>query len=121
MFDRQSLVNVTLKIRAKFHGNWLIRFRDILHTVSKSLVSRKARLKFQNVILSHVSFTYFFYSYIAARSSYNSNLNPSPLMFDSPKVIFESHDLHFTILLKLVNSDANSITLYPWIYCYTPE
>ena len=41
-----------------------------------------------------------------------TKLNPSPLTFDSPKVIFESHDLHFVILLKVVNSDTNSITLY---------
>ena len=37
MFDRQFLVNVILKIRTKFHSN---RFQDILHTVSKNLVSR---------------------------------------------------------------------------------
>ena len=54
MFDRQSLANVTLKIRTKFHSNRLVRFRDILHTVSKNLVSRKTRLKFQNVIFSRV-------------------------------------------------------------------
>ena len=50
MFNRQSLVNVILKIRTKFHSNRLIRFRDILYTISKNLVSRKKRLKFQNVI-----------------------------------------------------------------------
>ena len=41
MFDRQSLVDVALKIRTKFHS---------MHTVSKNLVSRETRLKFQNVI-----------------------------------------------------------------------
>ena len=51
MFDRQSLVNVTLKIRTKFHSNRLVRFRDIFHTVSKNLVS-----KFQNPLLAF--FTY---------------------------------------------------------------
>ena len=60
MFDRQSLVNVTLKIRTKFHSNRLVRFRDILHTVSENLVSIETRLKFQNVISRYVSFTYFF-------------------------------------------------------------
>ena len=33
-----------------------------------------------------------------------------PLTLDSPKVIF---DLHFVILLQVVNSDANSIIPYP--------
>ena len=63
MFDRQSLVNVTLKIRTKFHSNRFVRFRDILHTVSENLVSRETRLKFQNVHFSYVSFTYFFFIY----------------------------------------------------------
>ena len=61
MFDRQSLVNVTLKIRTKFHSNWLVSYRDILHNVSKNPVSKKTRLKFQNVIFH-------------AHSSYNSQL-----------------------------------------------
>ena len=53
---------------------------------------------------------------------FTTKLNPSPLIFDSPKVIFESHDLHFIILLKLVNSDTNSIILYPRnIYYYYPK
>ena len=60
MFDRQSLVNVTLKIRTKFHSNRLVRYRGILHTVSKNLVSRETRLKFQKLHFSYVSFTYFF-------------------------------------------------------------
>ena len=75
MFDRQSLVNVTLKIRTKFHSNRLVRFRDILHTVSKNLVSRKRRFKVSERHFSYVSLTYFFYLYIAAYSSYNSRLN----------------------------------------------
>ena len=50
MLDRQSLVNVTLKIRTKFHSNRLVRFRDVLRIVSKNLASRKTRLNFQNVI-----------------------------------------------------------------------
>ena len=95
MFDRQSLVNVTLKIRTKFHSNRLVRFRDILHTVSENLVSIETRLKFQNVISHTCPSLTFFYLYIAAHSSYNSQLNPSPLIFDSPKVIYESHDLRF--------------------------
>ena len=64
MFDRQSLVNVTLKIRTEFHGNRLVRFRDILHTVSKILVSRKTRLKFQNVIF-HMYPLLTFFTYIS--------------------------------------------------------
>ena len=106
MLDRQSLVNVTLMIRTKFHSNRLVRFRDILHAVSKDLVSRKTRLKFSERHFSYVSFTYFFYLYTAALT---------------PKVIFESHDLHFMILLKVVNSDTDSIILYPRIYHYTPK
>ena len=51
---------------------------------------------------------------------FRTKLNPSALIFDSPKVTFESHDLHFIILLK-VNSDANSIILYPRIYYYTTK
>ena len=62
MFDRQSLANITLKIRTKFHSNRLLRFRDIFHTFSKNLVSRKTRLKFQNVIFHMYSFlTIFIY------------------------------------------------------------
>ena len=48
-------------------------------------------------------------------------MNPSPLIFDSSRVIFESHDLQFIILLKVVNSDANSIILYPRIYYYNSK
>ena len=123
MFDRQSLVNVTLKIRTKFHSNRLVRFRDILHTVSKNLVSRKTRLKFQNVIFhTYPLLTFFLLIYRGSQFlQFATKLNPSPLIFDSPKVIFESHDLHFIILLKVVNSDTNSIILYPRIYCYTPK
>ena len=69
MFDRQSLVNVTLEIRTEFHSNRLVRYRDILHAVSKNLVSRKTRLKFQNVIF-HM-YPCFFYLH----SSHNSQLN----------------------------------------------
>ena len=62
MFDRQSLINVRLKIRAKFHGDRLVRFRDISHTVSKNLVSRKTRLKFQNVVFhTYPLLTFFTY------------------------------------------------------------
>ena len=75
MFDRQSLVNVTLKIRTKFHSNRLVRFRDILHTVSKNRVSRKTRSKYQNVIFHIYPLLTFFYLYIAAHSSYNLQLN----------------------------------------------
>ena len=65
MFDRQCLVNVTLKIRTKFHSNRLVRFRDILHTVSKNPVSRKnATLKFQNVIF-HTYPLLTFFTYIS--------------------------------------------------------
>ena len=60
MFDYQFLVNVTLKTRTKFHSNWLVRFRDILHTVSKNPVSRKTRLKFQNVIFHRYPLLTFF-------------------------------------------------------------
>ena len=42
---------------------------------------------------------------------FTTKLNPSPLTFDSPKVIFEPHDLHFIILLEVVDS----IILYPRI------
>ena len=96
MFDRQSLVNVMPKIRIKFHGNRLVRFRDILHTVSKNLVSRKTRLKFQNVIF-HTYPLLTFFTYVSQFLQFATKLNPSPLIFDSPKVIFQSHDLHFII------------------------
>ena len=117
MFDRQSLVNVTLKIRTKFHSNRLVRFRDILHAVSTNLVSRKTRLKFQNVIL-HMCPLLTFFTYISRFTAklyilqFTTKLNPSPLIVESPKVTFESHDLHSIISLKIVNSDANSIVLY---------
>ena len=75
MFDRQSLVNVTLKIRTKFHSNRLVRFRGVLHTVSKNLVSRKTLLKFQNVTFHMYPLPTLFYLYIAAHSSHNSQLN----------------------------------------------
>ena len=81
MFDRQSLVNVTLKIRTKFHGNRLVRFRDILHTVSKNLVSRKTRLKFQNVIFHMYPF-YLLFLLIYRGSQFlqfTAKLNPTPL------------------------------------------
>ena len=120
-FDRQSLVNVTLKIRTKFHSNRLVRFRDILHTVSENLVSRETRFKFQNVVF-HVSPLLFSLIYRGSQFlQFTTKLNPNPLIFDSPNVIFKSHDLHFTILLKVVNSDTNSITLYPRIYYYAPR
>ena len=64
MFDRQSLVSVTPEIRTEFHSNRLVRFRDILHTVSKNLVSRKTRLKFQNVIF-HMYPLLTFFTYIS--------------------------------------------------------
>ena len=64
MFDRQSLVNVTLKILTKFHSNRLVRSRDILHTVSKNRVSRETRLKFQNVIF-HMYPLLTFFTYIS--------------------------------------------------------
>ena len=49
----------------KFHGNRLVRFRDILHTVSKNLVSsRKTRLKFQNVTI-HMYHLLTFFTYIS--------------------------------------------------------
>ena len=75
MLDRQSLVNVTLKIPTKFRSNRMVGFRDILHTVSKNLVSRKTRLKFQNVIFHMYPLLAFFYLYIAVHSTYNSQLN----------------------------------------------
>ena len=115
MFDRQSLVNVTLKTRTKFHSNRLVRFRDILHTVSKKLVSRETRLKFQNVIF-HTYPLLTFFTYI---SRLTIKSNPSPLIFDSPKVIFESRDLHLVILRQVVNSDANSII--PYLPIYNPK
>ena len=59
MFDRQSLVNVTLKIRAKFHSNRLVRYRNIVHTVSKNAFKVSERQ------FLYVSFTYFFYLYIS--------------------------------------------------------
>ena len=64
MLDRRSLVNVTLRIRTKFHSNRLVRFRDILHTVSRNLISRKARLKFRNVIF-HMYHLFTFSTYIS--------------------------------------------------------
>ena len=71
MFDRQSLVNVTLEIRTEFHSNRLVRFRDILHTVSRNLVSSETHLKFQNVTF-HM---YPLLTVFASHSSYNSQLN----------------------------------------------
>ena len=88
MFDRQSLVNVRLKIRTKFHSNRLVRFRDILHNVSKNLVSRKTlKFKVSERHFSYVSFTYFFHLYIAFSQflQFTTKLNPNPLIFDSPK------------------------------------
>ena len=113
MSDRQSLVNVTLKIRTKFHGTPFL----------KNLVSRKTRLKVSERHFSYVSFTYFFlFIYRGLQFlQFATKSNPSPLIFDSPKVMFESHDLHFIIMLKVVNSDTNSIILYPRIYYYTPK
>ena len=121
MSDRQSLVNVTLKIRDKFHSNRLVRFRDILHTVSKHLVSRKTRLKLQNVIFHMYPLLTFFFYRGSQFLQYTTKLTPSPLIFDSSKVIFASHDLHFVILLKVANSDTNSIIPYLRIYYYTPN
>ena len=46
-------------------------------------------------------------TFFTCTSRLTTKLNPSPLIFDSPKVTFESHDLHFIVLLKVVNSDAN--------------
>ena len=123
MLDRQSLVNVTLKIRTKFHSNRLVTLRDILHTISKNLVSRKTRLKFQNII-SHMYPLLTFFTYTYRRSQFlqfTTKSNPSPPILDSPKAIFESYDLHFITLLKVANSDTNSIILYPRIYYYTPK
>ena len=57
MFDRQYLVNVTLKIRTKFYSNRLVRFRDTSHTVSRNLISRNTRFKFQNIIFLFVNYT----------------------------------------------------------------
>ena len=60
ILDRQSLVNVALKIRTKFHSNRLVRFRDILHVVSNNLVSRETRFQVsERRFFSHLSFTYF--------------------------------------------------------------
>ena len=114
------LVNVTLRIRTKFHSNRLVRFRDIVHTVSKNLVSRETRLKFQNVIFhTYPLLTFFLLIYRGSQFlQFATKLNPSPLTFDSPKVIFKSHDLHFIILLKIVNSDRNSLILYPCEFIY---
>ena len=55
MFDRRSLINVALKIRTRFHGDRLIRFRDILHTVSKNLVSREKRVENRWNFINYVS------------------------------------------------------------------
>ena len=60
MFDRQSLVKVT----PSFHSNRLVRFRDNLHTVSKHLVSRETRFKFQNVIF-HMYPLLTFFNYVS--------------------------------------------------------
>ena len=69
--------------------------------------------KVSELYFSYVSFAYFFYLYIAAHSSYNLQLNwiQVPQYSIPPKVIFQSHELHFIIMLKVVNSDTNSITL----------
>ena len=75
MFDRQSLVNVTLKIRAKFHSNRLVRFRGISHAVSKIRVSRETRRKFQNVIFhTYPSLTFFLLTHRGSQF-FNSQLN----------------------------------------------
>ena len=123
MFDRQSLVNVTLKTRAKFHSNRLVRFRDISHAVSKIRVSRETRRKFQNVIFhAYPSLTFFLLTHrVSQFLQFTTKLNPSPLILDSPNVTFESHGLHFIMLLKVANSDTDSIILYPQIYHRAPK
>ena len=79
---------VTPKIRTKFHGNRLVRFRDISHTVSKNLVSWKTRLKFQNVVFhTHPLLTFFTYIYhLYFNIQFTTKLKPSPLIIDSPKI-----------------------------------
>ena len=109
MFDSQCLVNVTLK----FHSNRSITFRDILHTVSKKPSFERNAFKVSERHFSYASLTCFFYLYIAAfilliylfilliyylfYFTYSQFLQlatkSNPLTFDSPKVIFESHDL----------------------------
>ena len=89
----------------------------------KTQFREKRDFKVSERHFSYVSFTYFF-SLIYRGSQFlqfTTKSNPSPLIFDSPKATFESHDLHFIILLQVVNSDANSIILYPPIYCYIPK
>ena len=86
----------------------------------KTQFREKTRLKFQNVIFHmYPLLTSFYLIYRGSQFlQFTTKLNPTPLIFDSPKVIFESHDLHFVMLLKVVNSDTNSIILHPRIYYY---
>ena len=62
MFDRRSLINVTLNVRAKFHSNRLVIYRDILHNVSKNL---SFAFKLSKRHFSYVSSTYFFFTCIS--------------------------------------------------------
>ena len=78
MLDRRSLVNVTLKIRSKFHSNRLVNFRDILHTVSKNPVSRKTRSRFQNVIFHTYPLLTFFTYTSTALTIHNQIESKSP-------------------------------------------
>ena len=71
IFDRQSLVNVTLKIRTKFHSNRLVRFRDILHTVSKNLTSRKTRSKNVTFHMYHLLTLFTFISRLTVLTIHN--------------------------------------------------
>ena len=41
MFDRQSLVSVTLKIRNKFHSNRLVRFQLVTRYGPQSVASAR--------------------------------------------------------------------------------
>ena len=64
------------KTRTKFRGGRLVRSRDILHSVSENLVSRKTRLKVSERHFSYVSFARSFYSlYSRLAVSYISQLN----------------------------------------------
>ena len=74
-----------------------------MHTVFKHLVSRVNAFKVSERHFSHV-LTFFLLIHRGSPSlQFTIKLNPSPLI-DPPKVTFQSHDLHFVILLEAVNT-----------------
>ena len=123
MFDRQSLVNVTLKIRTPSFTviGWLDS--EISCTPFLKAQFREKRVQsFRKSSFICILYSLFLLVHRGLQFlQFTTELNPSPLIFDSPEVIFESHDLHLIILFKVASSDTNSIILCPRIYYCTPK